>query len=125
MAKQKLVLEFSDVIKDRVGENDFKIGDTKVIMTPNINENYWVVRVKLHKNQSIIGFPKFSTIGVGFAQEKDWNTNFPFSCETEKIFNHIKHNKKYKAISDKDCIKAIKMIQDFVKKNKLTEEFNR
>jgi hypothetical protein len=88
--------------------------DKGILMTPPIDENYWLFRVKLHKNQAIVGFPKFCTIGIGFAQEEDWNTNLPYDCNTEEIYNHIRHNKKYKSIKKEDCLKAIKMIQEFV-----------
>src|SRR5260370_42544999 len=62
-------------------------------ITPPLDEDYWLFRVKLYEDQAILGFPKFSTIGIGFAQEEDWNTNLPYRCETEQIFNHIKHNR--------------------------------
>ena len=123
MKKKGLKLEFTDEVKSKVGETDFQIGKKTIMVTPQINENYWVLRVKLHKNQSIIAFPKFMTMGIGFAQEIDWDTNFPYTCKAVDIFNHIKKNKKYKAISDGDCIKAIEMIQNFIKRNHLVEEF--
>jgi len=93
-----------------------------IMVTPDINEDYWTFRVKLYKDQAMLGFPKFSTIGIGFAQEEDWNTNLPYSCDTEKIFNHIKHNKLYPEISDDDCRKAIEMIQDAAIKMKKDEQ---
>lgn len=89
-----------------------------VMITPEINEDFWILRVKLHKDQSIVGFPKFGTIGIGFAQEIDWNTNLPYTCTTQEIFNHIKRNKIYPEISDSDCVKAISMIQETIRTNK-------
>ena len=104
----KLQLEVnSNCVKD-----DGIIGNGAIMVTPSIGEDYWSYRVKLYKDQAILGFPKFTVIGIGFAQEEDWNTNLPSSCVTNEIFNHIKHNKLYEEISDEDCIKAIKMIQD-------------
>ena len=88
----------------------------QVLITPPLDENYWLYRVKLSKDQAIIGFPKFNQIGIGFALEEDWNTNLPSRCETEEIFNHIKKNKKYDEIKDEDCIRAIKMIKEAVKR---------
>lgn len=116
---KKLTLEVNTDLK--LSNDTINVGGNKVIMiTPEINEDYWLLRVKLHKNgQSIVGFPKFTVIGIGFSQESDWNTNLPSSCETEKIYNHIRHNKGSKSIKKADCIAAIKMIQDFVTTNKL------
>ena len=68
-------------------------------------------RVKLSETQAIVGFPKYSTIGIGFAQEEDWNTNLPWTTQAEEIFAHIAHNKGDSAISDEQCIEAIRMIQ--------------
>ncbi len=91
-------------------------GGMKMILTPPINEDYWLYRVQLKHGQSIVAFPKFGTIGCGFAQEEDWNTNLPLlSGKAEKIFAHIKHNKRFSDISDEECIEAIKALQEFVK----------
>ena len=88
----------------------------KVIMiTPQIDEDYWMLRVNLFEDQYIVGFPKFGTIGIGFAKEEDWNTNLPYSCKTEEILEHIWHNRRYVAIRKKKALKAIKMIQDYIK----------
>lgn len=40
-----------------------------MLMAPPIDEDYWLFRVKLSKKQSIVGFPKYNTIGIGFAVE--------------------------------------------------------
>jgi hypothetical protein len=88
------------------------LGGGLIVMTPPINEDYWAYRVRLSDGQAIVGFPKFSTIGVGFAVEEDWNTNFPYTCETEEIFQHIKHNKGDESIEDDDVRAAIKLVQD-------------
>ena len=93
------------------------IGGTTVVLTPPIDEDYWAYRVRLTETQAIVGFPKFMTIGIGFAQEEDWNTNFPYTCETDEIWQHIAHNKADDSISDEDCIAAIRLIQDAIKAN--------
>lgn len=89
----------------------FASGGCVVMITPPLDENYWVARVVLHKDQAIVCFPKFGTIGCGFAQEEDWNTNLPISCDAEDIYRHIKHNKKYEAITDEMCLEAIRALQ--------------
>lgn len=90
--------------------------NTVVMITPPINEEYYVAKVELYKDQSINLFPKFSTYGIGFAQEENWNTNLPYQCNTEKIYHHILENKKYDEISKKECIKAIEILQDIAEK---------
>lgn len=85
------------------------------MLTPPIDEDYWLYRVRLTETQAVVAFPKFGTIGIGFAQEDDWNTNLPHTCETRKIFDHIAHNKGDESISDLDCIAAIEMVQTAVK----------
>lgn len=81
------------------------------LLTPPIDEDYWAYRVRLTDTQAIVAFPKFFTVGIGFAREEDWNTNLPYTCDAEEIFQHIEHNKGDDAISDEDCIAAIRMIQ--------------
>lgn len=87
------------------------IGAVGFMMTPSLGEDYWSYRVRLGERQAIVGFPKFGTIGVGFAVEEDWNTNLPYTCETDEIFGHIAHNKGDEAISDDDVRRAIFMVQ--------------
>lgn len=91
-----------------------------VLFAPPVGEDYWLLRVKVSDNQALIAFPKFCTIGMGFAQEEDWNTNLPTDCDTDEIWDHIKHNKGDDSIPDDRCIEAIRMIQEaveFVKSN--------
>ena len=95
---------------------DIKIGNTQVLICPPVNEDYWIFKVELFKDQAILGFYKFATIGIGFAQEEDWNTNLPYTCNAKEIYEHIRHNKKYKEITKKQCIKAIELIQIAYKK---------
>lgn len=89
-----------------------------VSLTPEVNEDYWEYRVVLSDKQAIVGFPKFFTIGIGFAVEEDWNTNLPYSSDTNDIFEHIKHNRGDENISDEDIITAIGMVQDAAKQDR-------
>jgi len=86
-----------------------------VLITPPIGEDYWLLRVPVSKNQAVVCFPKFGTIGVGFQKETDWNTNLPYSCEAIEIFNHIAHNKGTGNIPDSRCLEAIKLLQTTIK----------
>lgn len=114
--ERKLTLEFNEKFKK--SDDTFVAGKTMVMITPTVGEDYWMFRVRLSQKQSIIGFPKFTTIGIGFAVETDWNTNLPFNCDAETIYNHIKHNKGQKHIKRNDCIRAIEMIRESAKKYK-------
>jgi hypothetical protein len=96
-------------------DNNIKVGRVLIMITPDINEDYWIMRVKLYKDQAIVAFPKFGLIGVGFAQESDWNTNLPYQTPTEILYQHIKRNKKYRAISKATCIEALKLLQEACK----------
>lgn len=120
MEAKDLTLEINQKYFDGE-ENNFKLGNVNFMVTPPLDEEYWQFRVKVHDDQAIVGFPKFSQIGIGFAKEDDWNTNLPSSCKTKKIFNHIKHNKRYASIPDELCIKAIDMIKRAVKKMEKAE----
>jgi hypothetical protein len=85
----------------------------QLLMTPPINEGYWAYRVRLSETQAIVGFPKFGTIGIGFAVEDDWNTNLPYQhCSAEAIFDHIKRNKGDDSIRDEDCLAAIQLVRE-------------
>ena len=53
-----------------VKANDsIQLDSTVLMITPPLDEDYWLFRVKLYEDQAIVGFPKFGTIGIGFAQE--------------------------------------------------------
>jgi hypothetical protein len=83
-----------------------------VEITPPIDEEYWAYRVRLSEKQAIVGFPKFGTIGIGFAvEDDDWNTNLPYTCAAEDIRDHIACNKGDEAISDEDVLQAIEMVR--------------
>jgi hypothetical protein len=85
-----------------------------MMLTPKIGGDYWMYRVVLSGGQAVVGFPKFDTVGIGFAAETDWNTNLPHTCDADVIFDHIRHNKGDESIPDEDCIAAIRMIQDAI-----------
>lgn len=95
----------SKLIKD-----DGNIGNG-IMITPKIDEDYWIMRVQVSDNQAVVAFPKFGTIGVGFQHEEDWNTNLPYSVPASEIFDHISHNKGSDSILDSDCINAIEAMQ--------------
>lgn len=101
----------AELTLERKSQQDLTPQIGPISLTPPIDEDYWEYRVRLSDTQAIVGFPKFSTIGIGFAQEEDWNTNLPYTCKAEEIFEHIEHNKGDEAISDADCIEAIRLVQ--------------
>ena len=71
--------------------------------------------MRVSPKQAIVGFPKFSTIGIGFMVEDDWNTNLPYQSGAKKIWEHIKHNREVpgdELPTDEDCKRAIKMVID-------------
>lgn len=113
----KLEINSKNVRDSEAGESLKKRG---ILITPPIDKDYWVVRVKLFEDQYINAFPKFITIGIGFAIEEDWNCNLPYTSDAEEIRKHIWHNRRYVAIGKKKTIKAIEMIQNFLK-----EQFNK
>ena len=88
-------------------------------------DNFWIFRVKVSNNQAIVGFPKFSVIGIGFQKETDWNTNLPSDIEATRIFSHIKANKGDDNIPDELCIEAIQMIKNAVKEYKNNNNSNK
>jgi hypothetical protein len=95
------------------------IGGGRILMTPPISEDYWSYRVLLTDKQAVVGFPKFGTIGVGFAvEDDDWNTNLPFTSSAEEIFDHIKRNKGNDAIPDEYVLAAIRMIQEAIREDR-------
>lgn len=98
------------------GQDDRTVQVGGIMLTPLIDEGYWAYRVRVSETQAIAGFPKFGTIGVGFAVEEDWNTNLPYTCDADEIYDHIAHNKGDDSISREDCITAIQMIQEAARK---------
>ena len=84
-----------------------------IMFTPAINKEYYIMRVVLYKDQALVAFPKFGLIGVGFAiEEGSWNTNLPYQVEAERLYRHIRINKKYRAITKQTCLEGLKMLQE-------------
>jgi hypothetical protein len=83
-----------------IGDKRVIVGGKTILLTPPIIEDYWSYRVILSDKQAIIAFPKFRTIGIGFAVEDDWNTNLPYTQDAEHILEHIAHNKGDPSIKD-------------------------
>lgn len=79
-------------------------------LAPLVDEKYWAYRVRVSRKQAVLGFPKFGTIGIGFAVEEDWNTNLPYTCHTNEIYAHTEHNRL--GVRPSLCLQAIKMIQE-------------
>ena len=48
-----------------------------LLLTPPIDEDYWEYRVRLSETQAIVGFPKFSTVGIGFARKRTGTPTSP------------------------------------------------
>lgn len=114
---RKLAVEVNS--KAVVDKAQFQLANGSLLMiTPPIDEDFWLMRVPLSDKQAIVCFPKFGIIGCGFQKEEDWNTNLPLSCEAEQIFRHISHNKGDDSIADADCIAAIRLLQDAIEKAK-------
>jgi hypothetical protein len=97
-------------------KDSINTGKVLIMFTPAINQDYYIMRVVLYKDQALVAFPKFSLIGVGFAIESDWNTNLPYQTETERLYEHIKVNKKYRAITKQTCLEGLKLLQEACKK---------
>lgn len=98
-------------------ENTQKLAASGILVTPPVSDAYWLFRVNLFEDQSVIAFPKFMTLGIGFAIEDDWNTNLPYKQEAEIICNHIWHNRRYIAIKKKRTICAIELLQKTIKEH--------
>lgn len=94
-------------------------GPAVVMITPALGADYWAYRVVLSPEQAVVGFPKFHTIGIGFAVEAaDWNTNLPYTCSADDIAKHIAENKGDEAIPDEDVRAAIDLIREAARVDK-------
>lgn len=89
-----------------------KVEGGSIAFAPPVGDDYWTYRVRVGDGQAIVGFPKFSTIGIGFAVEEDWNTNLPWTVPTDRLWEHIRDNKGDDRIPDQRCIDAIRLIQE-------------
>ena len=113
---RKLVVEYKEGFQP--SKDTIRTNGGIIMFTPAIDEDYWIMRVKLYhdkklnKDQSIIAFPKFGLIGVGFAiEERSWNTNLPYQTDTERLYKHIRCNKKYRVITKQTCLEGLKLLQ--------------
>ena len=104
----------SELVLERQADHTLVAGALAAI-TPMVHEDYWTYRVRVSEDQAILGFPKFSTISVGFAQEKDWNTNLPYTCTTTAIRDHIGHNRGDDRIANEVIDQAIALIQEAIR----------
>lgn len=106
-------MDIEDLTLERHNQDDRTptLAGGAVMMTPLIEPDYWSYRVRLTEGQAVVGFPKFSTIGIGFAEEEDWNTNLPYTCDAEEIRRHIWHNRGDDAITPQAVDRAIELIQ--------------
>lgn len=89
-------------------------GATVVMLTPPIKSDYWAYRVRVADGQAVVGFGKFGTIGIGFAEEEVWNTNLPYTADAEMIRRHIWHNRAPLPDSVESAalvVRAIELIQ--------------
>ncbi len=113
-----LTIEVNPVaVKDRA---PLQVSGGSILITPPISGSYWLARVRVTQRQSVVCFPKFGTIGVGFQIESDWNTNLPYTCTAEEIFEHIEHNKGRNKATRDECISAIRLLQEFAHQYKGT-----
>lgn len=82
-------------------------------LPPTLDADYWAYRVRLTDHQAVIGFPKFGTIGIGFAVEHhSTNTNLPYRLPAGQIADHIACNKGGDQILDEDVVRAVQMIRE-------------
>jgi hypothetical protein len=100
-----------DLRLERRDQHDETVRIGPVALTPPVGEDYWTYRVGLSEAQAVIGFPKFGTIGIGFAVEEDWNTNLPYSCSAKEIRKHIWHNRADQSITKEMVEKAVELIR--------------
>ena len=89
-----------------------------VMITPALDEDFWLFRAPLTDKNAIVCLPKFGTIGIGFQHEEDWNTNLPWTCDTKEIFDHIEHNRGDETITEDMCIEAIDEIKGAIERSR-------
>lgn len=88
------------------------LGGGIALITPPLDESYWLARVKVSENQAVVAFPKFGLIGIGFQHEdEDWNTNLPSKVPAEEIFDHIKENSR--GADRATCVAAIELLRSW------------
>lgn len=114
-------MQTTDLVLERRDQADeglsVQMGRATVMLAPPVSEDYWKYRVRVADGQAVVGFPKFGTIGIGFAEEEDWNTNLPYTGDAESIRRHIWHNRTPLDDSTDSAalvLRAIEMIQQAV-----------
>ena len=112
------MLTVMTLVVERKDQSDRTVEIGQMMLTPSIDEGYWAYRVVLSPSQALNAFPKFGTVGIGFAVEEDWNTNLPYTCGVDEIWEHIRHNKGDDSISDTDCIQAIVMLRNAINEDR-------
>jgi hypothetical protein len=111
---KKLVVEYKEGFQP--SNDTIKTNGGIIMFTPSINSEYYIMRVVLYKDQALVAFPKFGLIGVGFAiEEGSWNTNLPYEVPAERLYKHIRCNKKYRAITKQTCLEGLKLLQEACK----------
>ena len=117
---KKLVVEYKEGFQP--SNDTIKTNGGIIMFTPSINSEYYIMRVVLYKDQALVAFPKFGLIGVGFAiEEGSWNTNLPYQVEAERLYRHIRRNKKYRAITKQTCLEGLKLLQEACRKYEFQE----
>ncbi|OPC84175.1 hypothetical protein B4N89_27510 [Embleya scabrispora] len=102
------------LVLEKKAQPDETVRCGPMALTPHVREDYWMFRVRLTAEQAVVAFPKFRTVGIGFAVETDWNTNLPYTCDAVKIYEHIAHNVGDDSITREDCVAAIRLLQDAI-----------
>ena len=110
---KKLVVEYKKGFEP--SKDCIRLSGGIIMFTPAINEDYYIMKVNLYKDQALVAFPKFGLIGIGFAQESDWNSNLPYQVPAERLYKHIRSNKKYRAITKQMCLEGLKLLQEACK----------
>ena len=84
-----------------------------VMVTPNIDEDFWWFRVQVSDMQAIVALPKFGLIGIGFQIEEDWNTNLPSDTIAEEIYDLIAQSIDTIIVISQYPIDAISCLKSF------------
>lgn len=93
-----------------------------VVVTPEISEDYWLLRVPVSASQAVVCFPKCCTIGIGFQYGISSNRNLPADVLAQHIYEHIRDNNLFIEEFDPEtdpwevCVKAIRLLQREVRR---------
>jgi hypothetical protein len=69
------------------------------MMTPSLDEDFWLMRVPLTDHQALVVFPKLGSMGCGYQlEEGGWNVNLPLDGNRDferhvKLVQHIDVNR--------------------------------